>query len=602
MLMLVLTFLMSTSTLLRRTQKDFQCANRNPQVFNPSAKINEYMLQNCPTADVTITHDEQWMNFRNEGLGNSNIESHGTALSAPLDNEFFSRLIKIGDISVSAGCAMLETFTDAHLIAEDPKLLTGVIDHRDHVARMEPEFSLIFLVPKGWKASQEWETVRLEKLEAVPLLPITTHSRYANVVLSDSSTGAPEVFQTIYNGRKSWKALRGGEMVWPAELEAALIEGLEQYQPDASRETRFLGRFPMRNRFISEYIFRKTGRRRTAKQVGSRLQQLRETCTEKRLMNLLSPSHRPISSSLIHSQNVYQRGLSSLNNDDSVSSSESVSMPITPMDEVASFGFPSHEKQNTDSPGRHTYCIDILPNDATHRHNSAAASASAITDNARRISDEPRPIRVIDPTLAFVSGSLITANSNFTVLVEGVVVFSETTSLTLRDTPPVEATPGTNGLFYTTPLVPGYWKTISESFDPTGYTIYQDIVDTSHASGTLYSAKFRFNYPAEYLASDSPLFSNQHFGLPFDNLPIDYFSTDYSTEMTENGQPSQAYFDDDLWLSPPLIPTEAQLRKAVPSPCEVFNNNSTPGSSSPTSVCFPTELSVYRSETDQMQL
>ncbi|KAJ6535012.1 hypothetical protein B0H19DRAFT_871917, partial [Mycena capillaripes] len=51
--------------------------------------------------------------------------------------------------------------------------------------------------------------------------------------------------------------------------------GLERYQPDDSRETRTLGRFPRRNRFISDYIFYKTGKRRTAKQVGSRLQQLR---------------------------------------------------------------------------------------------------------------------------------------------------------------------------------------------------------------------------------------------------------------------------------------------------------------------------------------
>ncbi len=48
-----------------------------------------------------------------------------------------------------------------------------------------------------------------------------------NDVKSGSNTGAQEVFQTIYNGRKSWKTLRGGEMVWPAELEAALIEGTQ---------------------------------------------------------------------------------------------------------------------------------------------------------------------------------------------------------------------------------------------------------------------------------------------------------------------------------------------------------------------------------------
>ena len=34
-----------------------------------------------------------------------------------------------------------------------------------------------------------------------------------------------DVFQSIVKSRKSWKTLKGGEIVWPPELEAALIEG-----------------------------------------------------------------------------------------------------------------------------------------------------------------------------------------------------------------------------------------------------------------------------------------------------------------------------------------------------------------------------------------
>lgn len=440
-------------------------------------------------------------------------------------------------------------------------------------------------------------------------------------VKAGSNTGAQEVFQTIYNGRKSWKTLRGGEMVWPAELEAALIEGLEQYQPDDSRETRLLGRFPMRNRFISEYIFRKTGRRRTAKQVGSRLQQLRETCTGKRLMDLLSPCRRLVSSSLIRSQYGSHHGLPSLNCD-SASSSGSASVPITPTDEVASFGFPSSEKQNGTAAGsagrQHTYCIDILPDHATHRHGSApasaSASASAITDNARRISDDPRPIRAIDPTLTFLSRSPIEANSNFTVVADGIVVFSEMTNLTLRDTPPIEAAPGTDGaLLYTTPLAPGYWKTISDSSDPTKYTICQDIVETTttHSSRTLYSAIYKFSYPAAgHSASDPALLSAPHFAFTFDTVPTDCFGTDDSTEMMEYGKHEShpvydfAPFDDAAWgfSSTPPHSDRSSVEKTAPSPREVFDNHSTPGSSSPTSVCFPTELSNYMSQTYQMQL
>ncbi|KAJ6484136.1 hypothetical protein C8R45DRAFT_829946, partial [Mycena sanguinolenta] len=58
--------------------------------------------------------------------------------------------------------------------------------------------------------------------------------------------------------------------------------GLENYQPGDTRETRTLGRYPRRNCFILDYIFRKTGKIRSPKQVGSRLQQLRESCGEQR--------------------------------------------------------------------------------------------------------------------------------------------------------------------------------------------------------------------------------------------------------------------------------------------------------------------------------
>ncbi|KAK7034998.1 hypothetical protein R3P38DRAFT_2617176 [Favolaschia claudopus] len=52
--------------------------------------------------------------------------------------------------------------------------------------------------------------------------------------------------------------------------------GLEKYQPNHSHQSLRLGRFCGRNRFISDYIFNKTGRRRSNKQVATRLGQLKE--------------------------------------------------------------------------------------------------------------------------------------------------------------------------------------------------------------------------------------------------------------------------------------------------------------------------------------
>lgn len=65
-------------------------------------------------------------------------------------------------------------------------------------------------------------------------------------------------------------------------IRVCTILGFESYEPEDCRETRLLGRFPMRNQYISDYIYRATGKRRSAKQVGSRLQQLRDTFHGKR--------------------------------------------------------------------------------------------------------------------------------------------------------------------------------------------------------------------------------------------------------------------------------------------------------------------------------
>lgn len=129
-------------------------------------------------------------------------------------------------------------------------------------------------------------------------------------------------------GRKSTKYKRGAEAVWPPRVEGALLEGmpicgfflhyysltplrpfvgLEQYFPpptsSSSRHQRKFQRFPQRNKIISKHILNNTGVYRTAKQVGSRLQQLSETSTDAysktRLLESLN-SHSRCFSSLSH--------------------------------------------------------------------------------------------------------------------------------------------------------------------------------------------------------------------------------------------------------------------------------------------------------------
>ena len=58
-----------------------------------------------------------------------------------------------------------------------------------------------------------------------------------------------------------------------------LFIALEKYQQEATdSRAQKSGRFTMRNRFISEYIYETTGKCRTPKQVGGRLQRLRDIC------------------------------------------------------------------------------------------------------------------------------------------------------------------------------------------------------------------------------------------------------------------------------------------------------------------------------------
>ncbi|CAA7260370.1 unnamed protein product [Cyclocybe aegerita] len=353
-----------------------------------------------------------------------------------------------------------------------------------------------------------------------------------------------DVFQSIVKGRKSWKTLRGGEIVWPPELEAALIEGLENYQPDDSRETRLLGRFPMRNRFISDWIYEKTGKRRTAKQVGSRLQQLRDTCGGKRLLNLLSPTRRPCPRPISRSPEFAHRdghlsasvaasayGLPSLRYEsESGSDSSSASAPATPTEAHATLQnllYRGVEPRVESIPETIVY-IDLLPEDPSDHLTNSSASSSRDEERMweehghriSRASPHPRRLRDIDPTITLISRAATTAHSQFTVYTDGGVVYSETVELEPLD--PTQATSVDGALLYKTSLVPGYWDTIVNSSNASQYIILQRVTqDPSPSSPSssptfLFSAMYKFTYApphsssSSFSPSPSPSFSHTH--------------------------------------------------------------------------------------------
>ncbi|KAJ6488893.1 hypothetical protein C8R45DRAFT_1097238 [Mycena sanguinolenta] len=275
---------------------------------------------------------------------------------------------------------------------------------------------------------------------------------------------AKDVFHSVLNVRKSWKTLPGGEAVWPPALEAALIEGktfplgyrapltevvgLEHYRPDDCRETRMLGRFPMRNCFIAEYIFRTTGKRRSAKQVGSRLQQIRDSCRDEKLLRLLSPLRHPLSAS--PSQNSFS----------DLSASPNISSTL-----------------------RHTVVhINILPEGAIGSETNQMLTEAEVSVRP------PRRLSSINPTVAFSSPSLIQAESRCTVYVADRIVHVESTPLTLV------SSGHSRGFIYSTTLVPKYWEVISESSDPTQFTVYQEVLK-SVDSTLVFSGTYTFGYP-----------------------------------------------------------------------------------------------------------
>ncbi|KAJ6565233.1 hypothetical protein DFH09DRAFT_1157888 [Mycena vulgaris] len=304
-------------------------------------------------------------------------------------------------------------------------------------------------------ASDTWSTPSTSSTD-LPSSPGSTGS---------SSLGtAHDILESVLKVRKTWKISRGGDTVWPVELEARLLEALEKYQPDDSRETRMLGRFPRRNRFISDYIFEKTGKRRSPKQIGSRLQQLRESCGAKKLLHLLSPFRTPIDDdsdeSPLHSP------ISPIFGDSLLPPTSSARHTVIYIDILAS-GFPDETWSTTDDSSW-ADCGDIV-----------------------HASDHPRSLASINPTVAFKSRLPLTAHSRFTVYSEGLVLHSETAPLAC-----LPQSPNASAVLYSTQLVPKYWKVILHSPDPTRFTIFHEVVKEENLF-VAFSATYKFRYPRD---------------------------------------------------------------------------------------------------------
>jgi hypothetical protein len=314
-------------------------------------------------------------------------------------------------------------------------------------------------------------------------------------------------------------------------------QGLSRYQPSNPRATKSLGRFPNRNRFISEYISKKTGKHRTPKQVGSRLQQLRDTHQGKQLLQNLSNGNF----------NIEDAGASS-------SSPPASSEPA-----------PQYDYQETQ---RTVVSIEILP-EAINNYSPRASPSTTPTSSPLSSTfpassfrhSQPRPISVIDPTVTFTARSTIVAHSAFTVMRDGQPIHSETADVNLLSTSVAAGVSDIDCIFYyTAPLVPAYWSTICDDPDPTKFTIIHDIyqhsgsaVESSNLSEQGYlilSVEYRLSYPESPYPSPqlSPIGSSSSansslpsptsfngYDYPTDYSPVPRHERDYSSQSNVMG-------------------------------------------------------------------
>ncbi|KAL4079034.1 hypothetical protein J3A83DRAFT_4086284 [Scleroderma citrinum] len=326
----------------------------------------------------------------------------------------------------------------------------------------------------------------------------------------DAPKSSEDILHAILNTRKSWKTLKGqAEAVWPPYLEATMLKALQEYVPEDSRETRILGRFPMRNRFISDYIYRTTGKYRSPKQVGSRLQQLRDTVEGREMIDSLTRCYRaptrPQSAadhicsnnartSVCHTLSPLLAGdpflytISAEASSDSSSSSSSedlslASLPAPPFQDYCDYfslimSPSSASKHSQTADSRTPVYIDILPEHPQSRwaspsspsHSPVTSSPGSVTGaQAPGHSNSPRRMRDIDPVVTFVSPTPINGKSSYIVLLDGAPIHSEDTKLvyigpyiTSASVPSSGSTHG-GPVLYNTALVPKYWDILSKA-------------------------------------------------------------------------------------------------------------------------------------------
>ncbi|KAG1895677.1 uncharacterized protein F5891DRAFT_1114881 [Suillus fuscotomentosus] len=155
--------------------------------------------------------------------------------------------------------------------------------------------------------------------------------------------------------------------------------------------------------------------------------------------------------------------------------------------------------------------IDIWPESSSWSIGSSSSSCShappsSLSKSPQVVLNMPRRMRDIDPTVTFVSPSVVIAKSSYIIVLDGAPIHNEDTKLECIG--PYFAgsviSSGDGPLLYSTTLVPKFWEILCRSPDPTMYTIIQDVyrrdpAPLGRSSGRprpvlIFSAEYHFRY------------------------------------------------------------------------------------------------------------
>ncbi|KAF9483220.1 hypothetical protein BDN70DRAFT_874100 [Pholiota conissans] len=310
-------------------------------------------------------------------------------------------------------------------------------------------------------------------------------------------------------GRKSYKLSnrKGGEKkepVWPPQLEAALLEGLRKYKP-ISKSGRPLRRFTKRNVSIARHIFATTGKTRTAKQVGSRLQQITESTKDEEIIKLitsrelvLDDSYSSYSQGDSGASDSYSSTPTIMNTPgSSVTTSEAGSPEVSVhVDQVSLFA--QLVSADTTGPAAFLGLDADIPRSGINLYLNVDPAEGYRLDgnslsNARRLSNIPSSHLFDDIPKLTISSPLLSPLfphiCMFTVYRDAVkAVHSEQVSLVA-----IKPESSLDKYTYIAPLLPSYWDTLVHRTSIERYTVMLEILELDRGVATLETGRRKFS-------------------------------------------------------------------------------------------------------------